>query len=769
MKMNSGMMDIGRAGLLTVSAEGICAENSFSGIKYSEGFVELSGDTCCINSAVGQMSLKVCAIPRNQPKGLRPINSHEGTVQFLHGCLRLLPTAPCELTDFSISFDFMAQQSDLWSAAKESFHWIPGIKAAKGDVVGDHLFRSPAAIVTTGTRGAALIPILEGDTGLGTVNRYLDLRFSEGAEPDKAPVLVYGAGLLELSGHVYFRPSGKPYPVGAEGVELSFYVLLFEDASKNNIVQTVADFLWETYASKYVSSLLPQTVPFTTYAKYGNGMALQYLWEGGPEPSTGGICLSTLQREDGVMRGREYADDIWFHAWFNNMRTAMELAAFGKWMDKPGWVEKSRSVAACLLAAPQREGIFPTIYAPHDGGWMGSSADHGGAKDLYSLPDCSWSALWLRKYAAEHENLPGTDDFLLRYRAFLYRHQNPSGGFPCWLAADTLSHDSRLEDSASGALPIWFLGEEVLCGAVGAGEREVAVQAVRAGADHLLCAVLPDQRFEDFELYYSCSPKPLGFYDNITCMYGQNTLAMQWCAEALRVAWLITGEPKYLDGGLFSLNILCLYQQVWRHPGLDFYSFGGFGVMNTDGEWNDARQAQFAEMLSNYYQITGNFAYLQRAVAAMRASFALMAIEENKAVCPRNYKGTAINFEVHGNSAENYGHSGANERSYQSGFHWGTGSALVAAARLREQYGDLFIDVANLAAVGIDGIVVDNVAICGNIIELVIETLPGQDPFKIKVFGEPAGGCHYHIVIDQYDVADDDKTGLYLAKRLISC
>ena len=28
-------------------------------------------------------------------------------------------------------------------------------------------------------------------------------------------------------------------------------------------------------------------------------------------------------------------------------------------------------------------------------------------------------------------------------------------------------------------------------------------------------------------------------------------------------------------------------------------AFGGYGVMNTDGEWNDARQAQFAETHSH--------------------------------------------------------------------------------------------------------------------------------------------------------------------------
>ena len=56
--------------------------------------------------------------------------------------------------------------------------------------------------------------------------------------------------------------------------------------------------------------------------------------------------------------------------------------------------------------------------------------------------------------------------------------------------------------------------------------------------------------------------------------------------------------------------------------------------MNTDAEWNDARQAQFAETLANFYDLTGNIEYLERAVAASRASFAFMVIDENKDVAP---------------------------------------------------------------------------------------------------------------------------------------
>ena len=57
--------------------------------------------------------------------------------------------------------------------------------------------------------------------------------------------------------------------------------------------------------------------------------------------------------------------------------------------------------------------------------------------------------------------------------------------------------------------------------------------------------------------------------------------------------WQRTREELWLEHGAHLLNILSLYQQVWNPVHLPGHLFGGFGVMNTDGEWNDGRQARF--------------------------------------------------------------------------------------------------------------------------------------------------------------------------------
>jgi hypothetical protein len=233
--------------------------------------------------------------------------------------------------------------------------------------------------------------------------------------------------------------------------------------------------------------------------------------------------------------------------------------------------------------------------------------------------------------------------------------------------------------------------------------------AVLRGAQFLRTEVLPAQRLEDFELYLSCSKKPFGFYDEVTELGGQNTLAIQWTAEALRLAYRLTGDASWLRDARYSLDLLSLYQQVWSPPYLTMYGFGGFGVMNTDAEWNDARQAQFAETYANFYDVTGEAEYMERAIAAARASFALVVMEENRSIAPRNYQGVARNAEVHGFSAENYGHAGRDQRAYQSGFHWGTGSALATAAILTNRYSGVYVDAARKKVFGIDGAVAHDV------------------------------------------------------------
>ncbi|MBR2949272.1 MAG: hypothetical protein IKC46_05350 [Lachnospiraceae bacterium] len=585
-------------------------------------------------------------------------------------------------------------KNEEYAQIAEQFHYIPCIKQRKENICGAHVFRSPVAIFSDGEWMIALIPdMLTVDRQLAELT-FLDMRF---AEDDKTvPYLEFGLIRQKSEPHMYYIPTGETLAV-KEGTVLPFYVMAFCGADVWEAFHQIQTFLFETYAASYVQSVLPQTVSFDTYAKYGNSFGESMYRE---EAVGAGIPLTTFLKEDGSYSGREYADDQFFHCWFNNMRTARELYAFGKRQNHEKWIHMARQIKKLLLSAPQQDGLFPTIYAPHDGGWKGSSLQ-GGGPEYYSLPDCAWTAYQLLLYEKTCEKSQETAAFLQNFADGLTGLVLPDGTFPVWVRKDGGKDEvtGRLMGSTASVLCALFLAEyaqflqnEITPDADAKKKISRYIQAAADYMEYISKNCLLTQKFEDFELYYSCSAKPEDFYDPVSRMYGQNTLAMQWTAEAYLALYKLTHKKEYMTYGRFALDLMCLYQQIWNPPYVSLYAFGGFGVMNTDAEWNDARQAQFAETFSNYYDVTGDKIYYQRGIAALRASFVLMVIDENADVSPHTVTPREWLNEQHGGMAENYGHDGIDARSGQSGFHWGSGSALVSAAEYLRRYGETAVD-----------------------------------------------------------------------------
>lgn len=570
--------------------------------------------------------------------------------------------------------------------AKRSFHWLPNIKNEPGQVVSQHVFRSPCIILTLQENAVIFIPDLHEMRKYPVAPYYFDLDFGK-----KEISINYGISNYDVVRHQYYKKNNTSFAV-KEKLKLSFYILVSPSTDPLVSLQRTNNFLWQTFASEYTSSQLPQTASFRHYAQVGYTMALDHYWVNAGKEK-GGITLSTFyDKQENVYRGRFYKNDIWYHSWFNSMRTAYGLYYWGRKTGNEDWKQKALASVKLLLDCPRQEGWFPTIFASEENKWVESG--QGGGAGLFHTPDNAWTAYWLMRFNNDFVKIDGADKFLQEFARSLLKAQDKNGCFPARIKTNGLTADSVLQFSSSSAMPTWFLLEMMLSNKINKSEIPVYRKAVERSLEFLAKEVLPQQRFEDFELYFSCSRKPMNYYDSSTCMYGQNTLAIQWCAEAYLKAWRLFKNKKYLTNGEYCLNILSLYQQVWNPPYINLYAFGGFGVMNTDAEWNDARQAQFAETYLGYYLDTKKKEYKERSIAACRAAFALMVLPENKDVCPANYKGTPFNGESFtGTMAENYGHDGYDKRSYQSGFHWGTGSALTSAAVLYEKFGDE-IDIA---------------------------------------------------------------------------
>ena len=238
-----------------------------------------------------------------------------------------------------------------------------------------------------------------------------------------------------------------------------------------------------------------------------------------------------------------------------------------------------------------------------------------------------------------------------RFADRLVRLQRPSGAFPGWVEPDGRV-PAELAEGPESAVSVALLFE------LGEPERR---DARARGASRFLEGVARDGRWEDFETYYSCAPwgapELLGRRVARNGVYKQNTLSIVWCAEAFLRAWRATGDRAHLRLARRCIDELSLYQAVWDPPFLPAPAHGGFGVMNADCEWNDARQSLFAPLYLELGRETGDRELIERGVSALRASFSMLYCPENAALA-RAYERRFPFFgpESYGFMMENQGH-----------------------------------------------------------------------------------------------------------------
>jgi hypothetical protein len=238
----------------------------------------------------------------------------------------------------------------------------------------------------------------------------------------------------------------------------------------------------------------------------------------------------------------------------------------------------------------------------------------------------------------------------------------------------------RFVASAEPAGSLLLLAELVRVLPESDDDRATFLAAARRIGAWLEDWVYPESRWLDQEVAYSCSPKHFGFYDARSGQWPQNTLSMHAAAAGFLALYDVTGEADHLALARRAMDRLSLYQQVWDPSFLNFSAFGGYGVMNTDGEWSDARQAQFADTHFDFYAVTGDVEHLERALSACRAGFTTLFLPAVAMLYPTGWQRAP-----QGLAAENHAHGGRDGLCGVSGFDWGAGSALATVAYLRRQ------------------------------------------------------------------------------------
>jgi len=652
---------------------------------------------------------------------------------------RLTALEPLRVVAFGHKYIF-PPGADRAPDAPLDYAWVPSLKSRPGDVIGDHVFRSPCLIARHAGVQVVLVPHLDllGTGPLRAVMNFDLPRKGKGA--DLAPQLSYSLQNYKPHGHVYYSPTGAPATLQPGDTLQIGYTLIFDLEAGHHAYQSVLRFLWQRYGEKNLAtSIGPQVLPFEQYARlsFENTFESYGLWRGFslsgkecggicgrivrpnlsegakklPNDTTLGVAMNYLFTPALSLRNklsliRWNARGIHPHHWntifLNNMRTSFGLMYYARTWRNRELEEHARAMWNLALAAPAAAGIFPAIFTG-DGehpGWVPGSRVWRYTS-AYHTPDAAVTGWWM--LAADR--FLNKDDALFRERCeglgdFFRRSQLPSGAVPTWVKVrkdGTPLPEPTLAESASSAAAGMFLVS--LFRTTG---KEKYLDSARRIADFIIESVFPQHAWFDTEVFFSCSPKSLSWKDASTGIPPQGALCISWTADLLGNLYLCTREQRYLTYGRAALDTLLLFQQIWNAPFLDVDTRGGFASINNDAEWNDARQALFAPLLMEWYEITGEAELFQRGIAALRAAFTLMYLEEHRKVAPANVR--PMTAADRGAFAENYGHAGLDAKI--EGYvipDWGGGTAVAAAALAQVRWGDLYVDAARSNAFGVNG------------------------------------------------------------------
>lgn len=569
----------------------------------------------------------------------------------------------------------------------------PCLVPEPGDVVGQHVLRAPVLVAESETAGVVIA------VDVGCLERPQEL-------PAALNLLRATAGDVELTvglrahrprSHVYYtgvRPSPE---IRGDTLSHRYEFRFAPVATPGESLTAARRRIWPKGAAASPGILLD--MPPAAYAREIYPPVLAGLWA---ETVLAGT------RVGAITNNRAYRGDVWFSSWFNPLRASYGLFHYGLVLGRDNWVDMARSTRSLALSAPLTGNLFPTVFAFGHDRWVGSH-HQGGGPGIFHLMDMSWSMYQLLRWHQDLEADPASVDRARGYADALAGLQRDDGGLPAYvdasgapitavsnaaLRADVegqggdryVPHmlgsgwvEDRYVTSAEDSASLLFLAELAATLPPDDPGRERALTIARGIAGFLARRVIAEARWDDFEVYFSCSPKALDFYDRRSGQWPQNTLCMHHAAAGLLRLHELTGEAGFLDLGARAMDRLSLYQQVWSPPWLGLNALGGYGVMNTDAEWNDARQAQFAETHLAYWRATGEGEHLERALAAARSAFTTVFLPVS---APR-YSGWWR--DPQGMAAENHGHSGGDDLCGVSGFDWGSGSALATAAHFERQ------------------------------------------------------------------------------------
>ena len=485
-----------------------------------------------------------------------------------------------------------AEQAELSAAMRldldPDFWWAPHLAPEDGWVIGQHVFRSPAMVVSEGAKTVAVVPDLSiCGTNLETP------WFMDVDAPNKT--LSVGMAKTDIPVHVGYRKVGTMM-FEAGTVSLGFFVSLYENESEpRNPWERVSRFLWERHARPLLAKGEPLTVPMDRYVEHVYKWAFESwadaVWQefeiDGKRVGSPAFIINVTESPNypGEVNLREFLS-VWNQAWFSSLRGASGVFRYAQRTGNAMLTERANLTKEFALAAPQRDGIFPTVYRTEmeqveidgkkynrskgweTGYWTNSNRvpwERGVTDKWFHVLDMSWTCLLLLRWHEELEEDARILPYCVTYAEKLLTLQDADGFFPGWLHPETLEPSEALAQGPETSMSVTFL----LKLAELTGEQKYRTAALNA-MDAVIDDPVADGRWEDFETFWSCGQwgkeQYLGKKIPRNGFYKQCNFSMFWTAEALLATHRTTGDDRYLKWGTRTLNELSMCQQVWQPP-----------------------------------------------------------------------------------------------------------------------------------------------------------------------------------------------------------
>jgi len=658
---------------------------------------------------------------------------------------------------------------------------------AKDQIIGDRAFHAPAVIVQNKNLFAALVP------DLNSINKYaitspdarrtLDIPrniFSAPLEDDKytmptgldlniqsgltdKPLFTYGVMDNIIAHHIRYQRVNDTTMVRTldkNKVQYGFDLLVSAETAEHTGFQKVAAHQWKMFGHRVFLNRPHLAMPFEEYFRIVDSITFHPIKSklAGNFNTSGRNTMvqdidvplkgfddmgSWLQWEmNGLPVGGYRSAIPWWNdvvhnsTFWNNARDASGFYFWGEKLNKSDLTDKAKRIINFCLQAPRSEkGLFATLYNANTKTWglQFSDPPHGKNEfflresDSYEIPAMSKTGAHLLDYYLRCEKDERIVVYLKPYADWLLTAIDERGAVPSYVTTK-MEPSPILLYSAQPAASMWFLSAYY-----NATKEDKYREGAKQIASYLEKEILPEAKWTDMEQYFSCGKKPLEFERDVwQHQVVRGNLANIWACEGFAALYEATGDKKYLEFGEQAVDYVSFSQCSWEpHFIYTAFPFGGFTADNSDNATMlDARQAEMVKPYIWYGKTLGRQDLIERGIAAAKSSVVLMNLPSHKA--NNIYRHT--NIYPYGLGPENIDHEAHPQSAMRTHPSWGEGSGVFTG--LAEAYRELnggYIDFDKSIQVGVNGVVIKEVARDGNSIKLLIANQLSKltDPWKL--------------------------------------